>query len=262
VTDRENTRVQYGLLALPLVVVLIIGGIALIHRAGDNSSSTSTALQVGQSPPASLPTVPAAIFAGQVLGAIRAQPGVRAALTADDDSVQFQVVAYAGRDSGVQAAQIGSQALETRYVGGVLYAYGSSVILQDFAGFSRTAAARASGHWVAIHRTDKPFRSGVQGMTTQDFYTATLGMVGQLKLVGPKRMDGVECIGISGHDLGARTVPETVWVRADGAPLPVVDIAEGSTPHGKIHEVTHFTRWGKPVRVVAPPSSVSYVSLH
>jgi hypothetical protein len=209
-----------------------------------------------------LPTVSAAVYAGQVQRAIRAQPGVRAELTADDESLQFQVVAYAGRDSGVQAAQIGSQALETRYVGGVLYTYGSSVILQDFAGFSPTAAASASGHWVAIHRGDKPFRSGVQGMTTQDFYTATLGLVGQLELVGPKRMDGVECIGISGHDLGARTVPETVWVRADGAPLPVVDIAEGSTPHGKIHEVTHFTRWGKSVRVVAPPSSVSYVSLH
>jgi hypothetical protein len=262
-----NIAPQHVVIAVVLVAALVGGYLAFGRGGGPSSPAVAgipAAVPVGgaTSPPTvRLPKLSAKAYAAHVEGAIRKQAGVHIALSANDEGVSFSATGDAGRESGDQSIQIGDEYLDGRLVGGVLYVIGSAAALQHLAKFPGPAASLAAGQWTAVHRGDAPYRQGVEGMTIADLYTATLGLVGPLKLVGPAVEAGVESIGVQGKDVGDRTVPETTWCRANGLPLPVIDIAQGSTSHGPIDETTTFTRWGVPIEVNAPRHAVSYRSL-
>jgi hypothetical protein len=171
------------------------------------------------------------------------------------------IVTDAGTSKGIQRVtygQGGTSGHETvEVVGGNAYFSGDSFTLENFNGFSATAAARYAGTWLEVTPTEGAFAS-LTSAVTMSTIPAQIALPKPQMLKGESTVGGTQVQGLravvsvpSGKETGV------LYVRSKGSPLPV-KLTSALTNGGRGSDV--FSKWNEPVTVTAPPSSIPFSS--
>jgi hypothetical protein len=259
VMDRANTRAQYGLLALPLVVIVIIGAIVLIHRSGGGSSSTPTARPVGQPVTLPIPQIPARrmiAIAERSLNREKWGHSTTRAVGSNGNVLTGDIRGGPHVQSEVDTFNGHVQRIIT--IGKVAYIFADAAYLQGLDHFSANDAQRAAGQWVKLVAGDAPFDT----VDPNDSGEPALPVHGPYQLLGSRVHGGTQTIEIQGvggkGQYGGRV---QVYLQNTPALLPVeydeIEHIKGVT----VALSARLSDFGRRVRVSAPSSYVSYDSL-
>jgi hypothetical protein len=171
------------------------------------------------------------------------------------------IVTDAGTSEGIQRVTYGQRGTSghesVEMIGGNAYFSGDSFTLENFNGFSATAAARYAGTWLEVTTADAAFASLTSAVTMATIPT-------QIALPKPQLLSGQSIVGGT-QVKGLRAVvsvpsgKETgvLYIRSKGSPLPV-KLTSAQTNGGRGSVV--FSKWNEPVTVTAPPSSIPFSS--
>jgi hypothetical protein len=160
-----------------------------------------------------------------------------------------QRVTYAqGRTSGHETVEV---------IGGDAYFSGDSFTLENFNGFSASAAARYAGTWLEVTPADSAF-ANLTSAVTMSTIPAQIVLPKPQLFNGESTVAGVRVKGLravvpvpSGKETGV------LYVRSEGNPLPVeLTLALVNGGHGS----NVFSRWNESVTVTAPSSSIPFSS--
>lgn len=171
------------------------------------------------------------------------------------------IITDAGTSEGIQRVtygQAGVSGHETvEVIGGNAYFSGDTFTLENFNGFSATAAARYAGTWLEVTPTEGAFAS-LTSAVTMSTIPAQIVLPKPQMLRGESTVAGTQVQGLravvavsSGRETGV------LYVRSKGSPLPV-KLSSVMTNGGRGSVV--FSKWNEPVTVTAPPSSVPFTS--
>jgi len=162
----------------------------------------------------------------------------------------------AGVDVGRQKVTAGDGGEATVLeVNGVGYFQASEKGLVGFLGTPLPLAQRYAGRWISFQPGDLGYQRVVSGVTI-GAVADELALTGDVTTAGASTVDGQAVNGLNGGIPLAWSAPAGVtarlYVAARGKPLPV--LFEGGVPPSV--ERVEFSRWGEPLRVTAPASTV------
>jgi hypothetical protein len=258
--SRRTRRPSPWLLAGP-IAALVVAVVVVAVRAGSGGGSAAPVPSPTTTPPsgsASAADRLAAAFdaahnAGSVHLDLVQRGGGRTLRFSDDD----------GADNGVQRITLTPDLrVEVRVVGSATYVRANAPGLVAQFQLPRTLAARAQNEWLLLRPGDPFYGATTEGVTL-DSTLAEYGLSGRLTLLPERTIDGTAVVGIRGT---ASVIPRpsgkaptaTLWIRADGAPLPVA--YESKLGRAATMRVT-FSHWGAPVQAPAPAHATRLTEL-
>jgi hypothetical protein len=247
-----------------------LAAVALIAVAVTAGCKSSGAIAAGQAYPSAKPSTtrvpqnPSALLRS-AMAAMLAKGSVHLSCTeyAGED---VNISSDLGVDSGSEIDTIVSYGnAKALLVDGVFYVDVSSKSILVSEGFPATVAATVAGDWISFQPGDSygsiTYPAQNSELMLEDVAERML-LTGTLKAGKPHELDGQLVVGISGdisasYGAAAKGSLETLYVRSTGDPLPVT-----MTQHiSGVVETCDFSRWGKPLRLTAPPHAVPVTSL-
>jgi len=160
------------------------------------------------------------------------------------------IVGDAAADRGVQRITFRADGRAGRVTVAVVkakaYVRGDAFTLENYMGFASAAAAADAGRWLVVSKGG--FATVAEGVRLASAIEE-LRLPAPLTLRPRTSIGGIRVFGISGAvaRFGHRYT-ETVFVRASGVPLPVMEVGHGG---GNLLSV-RFSRWNERVSVSAP----------
>lgn len=159
-----------------------------------------------------------------------------------------------GSTQGTQDITIGAQHTVIRVVRGVAYVRANRPALINFLGFPARVADRLHDRWVSFTPADAPF-SDIAAAVTLDSAITDFALTGAITKTSTTTILGQTVFGLTGKGSGGET--ETVYVRANGPPLPVQTRGTFKTDT----QVVTFSRWGERVTVAVPRNAIAFASV-
>ena len=224
--------------------------------------------------PAGAPAVPQSPrqLANAAIAAARRETGAHWILTGTSKQGRMRFVTEAGQHSGEQQVFVSfgtpaqHDAITARYRvelhGSTLELDGDAQALQVAAGFSVAASRREAGRWVALPRTSPAYASLAVGLSVPSL-AANIALRGAVTEGRRTVVDGIPVIPLRGTTApspGSPASREILYVRAEGAPLPVLAVQpDTSSPASfRLTAALHITAWGRIPVVPAPARVVAY----
>jgi hypothetical protein len=164
---------------------------------------------------------------------------------------------------GDQKLSSGTSTIQVKVIGKAVYVEGNDGGLQNQIGFSATEAASNAGKWISIASTDAPYKSVVAAVTLAKTLTQ-IKPTGHLTLTKPTTRSGLPVIGVRGPLPGATkgvTGSVTLYVATQSPTLPIWFDAQATGTGTNEHDTGIFSRWGSPLHLVAPKTSVAYATV-
>jgi hypothetical protein len=200
---------------------------------------------------ASAATSPAQTLAS-ALDAGRSQRSVHYVSGGNTGSVRVTMVGDAAVDRGIQRITFrkGGRTghVTVLVVANTAYVRGDAYTLQNYMGFKAPDAAEYAGKWILIPHDAGGFATvaaGVRLASTIDEARLPAPLVS----VPATTVNGERVLGVaSSRRVSGHTTTATLYIRAKGAPLPVVEVARQGSNSFKVT----FSGWNERVRVVAP----------
>jgi hypothetical protein len=174
----------------------------------------------------------------------------------------MEMVSYAGTTGGTQTITVtigdksGSVSIEL--VAGTVYIDGDAFALANYMDFRPAKAAAEAGKWMSMNSTNPDFSAVASGLTVRSTMTQ-LAMEKLKPAVTAASVGGTEVTGIEGMSVaspGNPAYPVTLYVQANGDPLPVELVASSAG----LTATMKFTRWDVPEVVSAPSDAVAFSS--
>lgn len=174
------------------------------------------------------------------------------------------IVGDASATDGREIITAGAIKIQAEVIGGKAYVEGNTGGLEDQMDLSATDAATYSGKWISIASSDAPYPSLTQAVTL----TSTLSELqptGHLTLTAATTKASQAVIGVHGGLPGSvtkgTTGSATLYVSTTDPNVPIVFDAQQTSSGTKESDVGTFSRWGKPLNLVAPTNAVAFASL-
>jgi hypothetical protein len=164
------------------------------------------------------------------LSAAQGEVGVDWVGTTHTSNVTVTLTTKAGKHDGVQSINfhIGAKdgQISVILVGTTVYILGNSFGLQQYMGFSSTAAQKEAGHWISISEPDATLVTVYETIAAGLTVSTTVGelaMAGPLTETASKTVSGQRTIGIKGTTLPnqAPATPQVLYLKSTGEHLPV-----------------------------------------
>jgi hypothetical protein len=190
-----------------------------------------TAAQAEAASVGGVSTAPAQLLRAS-LSAAQGEAGVDWVGTTHTSDVTVTLTTKAGRHDGVQSINfhIGGKdgQISIILVGTTVYIRGNAFGLQQYMGFSDTAAPKEAGRWISISEPDATlvtiFEAVAAGLTVSST-VSELAMTGPLtETAAKKTVAGEPVIGIRGTTLvnsEAPSTPQVLYLKSTGEHLPV-----------------------------------------
>ncbi len=192
-----------------------------------------------------------------ILAAANARHSVHVVSTAEYGTVHLTDVDDIGRTQGIQRvtlAQSGNTGevtvIATR---SAAYIRGDAFTLANYIGATAAAAKKYAHRWIKFTPKDKGYKNTIAGVTLAS-------EIGQLAPAPPLRtvrhvtIGGVPAFGVRGVTPSSQPPPaeDTIYARADGAPLPIKQVVELGTQRLTVT----LSRWDEPLRLQIPRDTV------
>lgn len=179
-----------------------------------------------------------------------ATPNVAATVAITTDAARAEGIQHVAYQQGTTSGQ---EIIEE--VDGVGYFRGDAFTLQNFNGFSATAAASYAEVWLKVTKSDKAFAKLTSGLTISTIPAQMVLPQPQLlpasSPVGGTRVKQLRAV----FSEPSGTVTGFLYVRSRGAPLPVEQMY---MQNGGGHGTDVFSNWNRPVSLIPPTSSVPF----
>jgi hypothetical protein len=225
----------------------------ILSSAAQASGSTETGTSL-------LRASEAAIDHEHSVHVVSSQSGINVSAKADANAT-VRVVTDAGTSEGIQRVtygQGGTSGHETvEVIGGNAYFSGDSFTLENFNGFSASAAARYADTWLEVTPADGAF-ANLTSAVTMSTIPAQIVLPNPQLLNGESSVAGTRVKGLravvavpSGKETGI------LYVRSKGNPLPV-ELTSSLIHGGRGSDV--FSKWNETVTVTVPSSSIPFSS--
>ncbi|HXQ62842.1 MAG TPA: hypothetical protein VN796_10950 [Acidimicrobiales bacterium] len=217
----------------------------------------------GTTPGAVGGTSPRAVLNGAIAAA-KTSGSFHYVLVATAAGTTQSVVGDTSASEGRQILSTGSAKIEAEAIGKTVYVQGNVGGLENQLSFPSAEATRYAGKWISIVPADSPYSSVVRAVTLASALTQ-IEPTGHLTLTAATTRSGHAVIGVRGPLPGTATKGVTgsivLYVSTTSPSLPVT--FEGkATGSGKTEtDIGHFTRWGKPLDLVAPSGTIAYSTL-
>jgi hypothetical protein len=181
-----------------------------------------------------------------------ATPNVQGSVTITTDAARNDGIQHVTFQQG---ATSGEETVEE--VGGVGYFSGDAFTLENFNGFSSSAAERYTGTWLKVTKSDTAFSKVTSGLTMSSI-PAQMVLPEPHLVPGSSTIDGyqVKCLQAVFHE-STGMVTGRMYLRARGKPLPVEQTY--TQKNGSVGTDV-FSGWNETVTVVPPSSSVPFSS--
>jgi hypothetical protein len=207
-------------------------------------------------PPAAGATTSPQAFRASVRAAALAQRSVHYVSVASLPQASVSMIGDAGRAQGMQRITFrksGRTGHVTVLVSAhTAYVRGDAFTLTNFMGFKPRAATKYANTWIVIAHDTAAYAPVAAAVTLASTVTE-IGPRGTLAPVRTTTLGGTRVRAVRGTStVQGTTMVDTVYARATGAPLPVVETAT----QGANRTRTTFSRWNEPVRVRVPSHSV------
>ena len=186
------------------------------------------------------------------LAAGKAQQSVHYVSRATGANFNVTMVGDAGRTSGIQRITYTkggkSGHVTVMVIANTAYIRGDAFALQDYMGFTASAAAQANGKWITLAHTQQSYASVAAGVRLASTMSE-LRLKAPVTTLGSAHAGGKAVVGIgntfvvSGHQFAG-----TLYVRASGPPLPVEEKEISSVEQ---FDVT-LSRWNEKLKLSAP----------
>jgi hypothetical protein len=232
----------------------------VIWRAAGLAAGLVLLSGCGGSQPGPAPGGAAGSPAGQtlarVLAATRAAATVHISVQARQGPFTARYSSDAGVNVGRQQVTAGDGGVATILeVNGVGYFQANEKGLVGFLGTPQAVARRYAGRWISFQPGGLGYQRVVSGITI-GAVADELELTGEITPTGASTVDGRPVKGLTGGSPVAWNAPAGItaklYVAARGKPLPV--LFEGGVAPSL--ERVSFSRWGEPLRVTAPTSSL------
>jgi hypothetical protein len=189
----------------------------------------------------------------------RAEGSVRVTVHFFSGKTTGELVQDSARQSGMETVAIGKERVSIILLHGVAYFSGNTPGLTSYFGLPEAVATTLSGHWVSVSSTDPGYASVVAGITLTSALkeASPVGSITEGKM---KKLGGRLTASVSGT--GSATVPPTtLFIAAEGKPLPVEAIASRGSGEEISGEIVTFSRWGEKVHVPTPTDAIPISTL-
>jgi hypothetical protein len=177
------------------------------------------------------------------------ESSVRWASTESANGVKLAIVSDVGRSAGSQVITLtegtGEGLLSVILLHNIAYLFGNGAGLY-LQGFTEAAATSEANKWIAVKPSSAAYASAAAGLTVSSAL-APLRMAGAVTAVPGTKVLGLSTVGFKGTSKpyeGQAGVPETLYIRSTGTPLPVEVVQKNS--------MTLFDDWGETIKVSAP----------
>jgi hypothetical protein len=198
------------------------------------------------------------------LSAARGEAGVDWTGTSTESGLSVTLTTRAGVHDGLQSIKfrIGKQEgqISIILVGTTVYIEGNDFGLQQYLGFSTSAAQKEAGHWLSIAEPDATlvtvFETVAAGLTVSSTISE-LDMSGPITETAAKTVAGEHVVGIRGTTLAtgqAPSTPQLVYLKSTGEHLPVEAVQHLKSQTS--YEV--LGPWGQAPPAHAPKGSVPF----
>ncbi len=196
------------------------------------------------------------------LEAAQGEAGVDWVGTSHSSAGSVTLTTKAGRHDGLQSInfRVGSQTgqISIILVGTMVYLRGNVFGLEQYLGFSNSAAKNEAGRWFSISEPDASlvtiYETVAAGLTVSTT-VAELGMTGPITQTAAKSVAGQHAIGIRGTtlpDSAVPSTPQTLYVKSTGEHLPV----EALQTYERQTSSEVLGDWGQAPSVHAPSRAV------
>ena len=187
--------------------------------------------------------------------------------TSDISHVPFFESGDAGPASGTQTILIGKGAtLDSAsliVIGDLTYVKGNQRAMEDLTGLSPTNAAAAMGHWVLFSSNNPNYSQVVAGVRSNDV-AQEIALQGPVTLGPARELHGYRVDALQGMQKfqGAKSMRAVLYVRASGRHIVVEE--DTVNTQGKSNGIEHivFSKWGEPVKPMAPDASLTLGSIN
>jgi len=227
---------------------------------GTTSSGPGTTAHVGDL----AGKTPAQILAVAIAAATAARTA-HYAMTARNAGSTQTISGDAGADEGEQTVSQGKQQIKVVFVGAVAYVQGNASGLSAIMGLKPATATTYAGKWIAIHKSDGTLYTSIAQSVTLVSTLTQLEPSGTLSLTDVSTATGRQVIGVRGGLPGPAqagvTGSATYFVATTRPTLPLR--FTGKVTNGKQTALDDgtFTRWGVPLHLQAPATSVAFSSI-
>ena len=239
-----------------VVVALIAAGAALLATGGNTSGGSSA-------------TSPAAAqLLDAALGAAHRAGSFHYVSTYTSQGITQHTVGDAGPNSGRQVITIGPHTFTVVVLGTTCFFQGDAEALASQLLLSPAAAAAHAGQWISLAPHDGPYAVVYAAVTAPSALADNIAFRPQQDLgsstIGDRRVTAIRGamtnVTVDGQTEHARGTAELATT-SSSPHLPVQYVEHGRIDGQATDFVMSFSRWGKPVVVVAPPSALSFSSL-
>jgi hypothetical protein len=218
-----------------LLLSLAVTSEAAASTAAGSSTSVSQALKRSMS---------AATKAGSARITVQFVSGSTTGKVVQDSSLQ----------SGEQTVAIGQELASTVLVGGTAYISGNGEGMTSYFGLPSKLVSTLAGKWFSVQPTDSVFQA-VTANVALPSALATVTPTGTLVTGKRTKVDGQVVTSISGEAPGGEG-RLTLFVAANGRPLPVEAVESSGTSTSGRGEIVTFSRWGEHVQVATPSGAL------
>jgi hypothetical protein len=179
-----------------------------------------------------------------------ATPNVAATVTIVTDAARGEGIQHISFE---QAGSMGQETIEL--IGGAGYFRGDAFTLQNFNGFTASAAQRYAGTWLKVTHSDAAYSKVTSGLTIAS-------MPAQMVLPQPQLLPSVSTLdGYNVRQLrsvfqeSSGTVTGLMYIRSRGTPLPV---EQTFTQQDGSHGTDTWSHWNEPVTIKTPVASTLF----
>jgi hypothetical protein len=214
-------------------------------------SGSSPSVPARPSDPAAVRTLTRAIAATRAAGTVHVQTHA----TGGPNTATYSSDASATAGRQVITATNGGHATVLE-INGVGYFKANATALVGFLGLPAAVAKRVANKWIEFHASDVGYQRIIAGVTIGSL-ADELALSGGVRSLGKRQVGGQSVVALRGGVPAAwglaPGVNATLYVAAAGQPLPVT-FTGGIT--GGQGEFLTFSKWGEPVHLTAPASSI------
>jgi hypothetical protein len=257
-------------IALTASALLGLGMLAGCTSAGSSAAPPTAAASAGRATPtagshaAAAPALPATRLLSAAIAAVRAGGSVHMDITGKAAGHPETVSADATNTGGRQVITYGTGHATVLLIDGVGYVQADAQTLEGIFQATQAQAEQAAGQWVSLRPGEK------LGLSTYDDVTAgiTLSSIAQqmevsgvLSKTAPTTVDGQAVIGVLAPLPASDGLPGAkllLYVTDNAALRPVREELVGG---GSTTNTVTFSRWGKRVRLTAPPNAIPASSI-
>jgi len=188
------------------------------------------------------------------LGNVMATTGVHYVSRASSGGVTQMIVGDAGTASGSQVltvdfgkGKVGKA--QVKLVNGTVYLNADSGF---YAGTGIVSDPPPAGTWLVVTSSDQYYSQFASGLTVASV-AQQIALSSPYSYRGAARIGRIRALGVKGESKeatssGSVTVPETVWIRSTGTPVPVLVTAGNA----KAKETVTLSKYGETVNVAVP----------